>query len=99
MSKKYSFEIKLKAVNMYLKDGIGSTTIAKKLELSSNKRVLLWVKRYEELGETGLEERRGKAKGIDKGRPRKQPLTLEQENEKLRAEVEYLKKLLLIERL
>lgn len=97
--KTYSFEIKLKAVKMYLEDGIGSTTIAKELELSSDKRVLLWVKRFKEFGEAGLEEQRGKYKGVNKGRPRKQELTLEQENEKLRAEVEYLKKLLQIGRL
>ena len=42
----YSFDIKLKAVKMYLEEGIGSTTIAKELNLSSNKRVLLWVKRF-----------------------------------------------------
>ena len=44
----YSFDIKLKAVKMYLEEGIGSTTIAKELNLSSNKRVLLWVKRFNE---------------------------------------------------
>lgn len=99
MSKKYSLETKLKAVKMYLEDGIGITTIAMEPELSSENRVLLWVNRYKEFGESGLEERRGKYKGINKGRPRKQELTLEQENEKLRAEVEYLKKLILIGRL
>lgn len=102
MSKKikiYSFETKLEAVKMYLEDGIGSTTIAKELDLSSVNRVLLWVKRFQEFGESGLEERRGKHKGSNKGRPRKQELTLEQENEKLRAEVEYLKKLIQIGRL
>ena len=55
----YSFDIKLKAVKMYLEEGIGSTTIAKELNLSSNKRVLLWVKRFNEFGEDGLRERRG----------------------------------------
>ena len=30
----YSFDIKLKAVKMYLDEGIGSTTIAKELNLS-----------------------------------------------------------------
>ena len=55
----YSFDIKLKAVKMYLEEGIGSTTIARELSLSSNKRVLLWVKRYNEFGEDGLKERRG----------------------------------------
>lgn len=47
MSKKtktYYLETKLKAVKMYLEDGIGSTTIAKELGLSGDKRVLLWVK-------------------------------------------------------
>ena len=33
----YSFDIKFKAVRMYLEEGIGSTTIAKELNLSSNK--------------------------------------------------------------
>ena len=33
----YSFDIKFKAVKMYLEEGIGSTTIAKELNLSSNK--------------------------------------------------------------
>ena len=101
MSKKtktYSLETKLKSVKMYLEDGIGITTIANELELSSGKRVLLWVERFKEFGQAGLEERRGKYKGANKGRPRKQQLTLEQENEKLRAEVEYLKKLLQIGR-
>ena len=55
----YSFDIKLKATKMYLEEGIGSATIAKKLNLSSNKRVLLWLKRYNELGEDGLIECRG----------------------------------------
>jgi hypothetical protein len=73
--------------------------VAKELELSSNKRVLILVKRFQEFGESGLEERREKYKGANKGRPRKQELTLEQENGKLRAEVEYLKKLLQIGRL
>ncbi|MDU2198807.1 MAG: helix-turn-helix domain-containing protein [Peptostreptococcaceae bacterium] len=55
----YSFDIKLKATKMYLEEGIGSATIAKKLNLSSNKRVLLWLKRYNEFGEDGLIECRG----------------------------------------
>ena len=68
----YSFDTKLRAVKMYLEEGIGSTTIAKELNLSSNKRVLLWVKRYNEFGEDGLRERRGTARGLQNGRPRKQ---------------------------
>ena len=34
----YSFDIKLKTVKMYLDECIGSTTIAKELNLSSNKK-------------------------------------------------------------
>lgn len=94
----YSFDIKFKAVRMYLEEGIGSTTIAKELNLSSNKRVLLWVKRYNEFGEDGLRERRGITRGLQKVRPRKRQLSLEEENQRLKAEVEFLKKLLILER-
>ena len=83
---------------MYLEEGIGSTTIAKELNLSSSKRVLLWVKRYNEFGEDGLRERRGITRGLQKGRPRKRQLSLEEENQRLKAEVEFLKKLLILER-
>ena len=65
----YSFDIKLKAVKMYLVEGIGSPTIAKELGLNSNKRVLLWVKRYNEFGEDGLKERRGTTRGLQKVDP------------------------------
>ena len=94
----YSFDIKLKAVKMYLEEGIGSPTIARELNLSSNKRVLLWVKRYNEFGEDGLRERRGTTRGLQKGRPRKRELSLEEENQRLKVEVEFLKKLLILER-
>ena len=94
----YSFDIKLKAVRMYLEEGIGSTTIAKELNLSSNKRVLLWVKRYNEFGEDGLRERRGITRGLQKGRPRKRQLSPEAENQTLKAEVEFSKKLLTLHR-
>ena len=98
MAKKYTKDLKLKAVKMYLEDKIGSTTIAKELELSSERRVLLWVKRYKEFGETGLEERRGTCRGLNKGRPRKNTMTLEEENLRLKAEIDYLKKLMQLER-
>ena len=77
----YSFDIKLKAVKMYLEEGTGSSTIARELNLSSNKRVLLWVKRYNEFGEDGLRERRGTTRGLQKGRPRKRQLSLEEKNQ------------------
>ena len=92
----YSFDIKIKAVKMYLEEGIGSTTIAKELNLSSNKRVLLWVKRFNEFGEGVLRECRETTRRLQKGRPRKRELSLEEENQRLKAQVEFLKKLILV---
>lgn len=40
-NKSYLFEIKLNVIKIYLEEGIGITTIAKELNLISNKRVLL----------------------------------------------------------
>lgn len=97
--KENSFEIKLKAVKLYLDKNIGSTTIAKELGLTDGRRVMLWVKRYKEFGEDGLKERRGASKGVLKGRPRNKELSLEEENLRLKAEIEYLKKLIQVERL
>ncbi|WP_233414705.1 transposase [Thermaerobacillus caldiproteolyticus] len=53
-----------------------------------------WVKRYEQEGMKGLEEKRGKAKGPGKGRPRTCPEDPETKIKRLEAEVEMLKKLL-----
>ena len=64
--------------------------------ISSNKRVLLWVKRFNEFGEDGLRERRGTTRGLQKGRPRNRELSLEEENQRLKNEI--LKKLLILER-
>ena len=94
----YSFDIKLKSVKIYLVEGIGSPTIAKELGLSSNKIVILWVKRYNEFGKNGLKERIGTTRGLQKGIPRKRELSLKEENQRLKAEVEFLKKLLILER-
>lgn len=63
-----TFDIKLKSVKMYLEGYFGSPTIAKELNLSSNKRVLLWLKRYNGFGEDGLSDRSRTTKGLQKGR-------------------------------
>ena len=64
------------------------------------KSIHLWERIYLESGEAGLmEERRGRANGPGKGRPRKIPLPrnveedLIAENQRLRMEIAYLKKL------
>ena len=53
---KFSFEVKLKAVQMYLA-GIGSSTIARRLGIKGKKSVQIWVARYRKYGVQGLEIR------------------------------------------
>ena len=53
---KFSFEVNLKAVQMYL-SGIGSTTVARRLGIKKKDSVLMWVARYRKLGIQGLEIR------------------------------------------
>lgn len=90
--KTYSVEEKLRAVEMHLNERVGFKTIAKELNISTS-MVRRWVQHYQIEGLEGLQERRGKAVGINKGRPRKKPLSQEEELIRLRAENEYLKKL------
>ncbi|MGU8478533.1 helix-turn-helix domain-containing protein [Clostridium perfringens] len=80
-------------MKMYLEEGLSSSKIAKLLDLSSKNRVLLWIKRYEEFGIEGLKERRGSVKSPLCGRANKNFNSIEK-MEKLKAENEYLKKLL-----
>lgn len=94
----YSLELKLEAVKMYLDGGIGSHRIAKALGLSCNKRVLDWSKKYQEYGLNGLKERRGRANKSTNIIDLTEEDKLKEANLTLRAEVEYLKKLLQIER-
>jgi transposase len=51
---RYSFELKKKVVLEYINDGIGSTTLAKKYNISTEKQVRNWVHQYQELGDEGL---------------------------------------------
>lgn len=93
-SANYSREFKLKAVQMYLSGEHGGyDQITKDLGLPTNRNIRRWVERYQEFGLEGLEERRGKSTFPRKGRPTIKSMTVEEENKKLRAEVEFLKKL------
>ena len=96
--KTYSKEMKQKAVKMYLEEGYGFKAIAKELGIPDHSMVRRGVRKFEEQGLKGLEEKRGKAKGPRKGRPKKQPLSVEEEVIRLRAENEFLKKWLGLER-
>jgi transposase len=93
----YTAETKLKAVQMYLENGMGYKRVARELNIPEPS-VRRWVKRYEREGMSALEEKRGKSKGLNKGRPRKNPLSPEEELIRLRAENEYLKKLWALQR-
>jgi len=91
--KRYSEEFKLKAVNMYLLGGMSYQAIAKELGIPSNTQVKQWV-RKKNSGE-GLGDQRGKNQSDDSpfiGRPRTKFVTVEEERDYLKAQVEYLKK-------
>jgi transposase len=81
-------------VDLYLKEGMGYKTVVKELGIDES-MVRRWVKRYEQKGIQGLEEKQGKAKGPNKGRPRTRPEDPETKIKRLEAEVEMLKKLLI----
>ena len=61
--------------------------------------IIRWCKKYRESGIDALEEQRGYYKGSSKGRPRTKELSKDDKILKLKAENEYLKKLLNLERL
>jgi len=91
--KTYSKEYKLDVVKKYLYEGWTKREIMDQFRISSS-MLHRWVTHYKNEGIQGLEEKRGRTKSLRKGRPRKNPLTTEQELERLRVENEYLKKLL-----
>ncbi len=71
---------------------MGCKRICNELGIPSTKTLRLWVKNYHEHCLKGLEERRGTSKSPLKGRPRKNECSLEEENRRLKAENEYLKR-------
>ncbi|MFB5197373.1 helix-turn-helix domain-containing protein [Neobacillus sp. KR4-4] len=89
----YSFEYKLAAVKEYFEGEMGYKALAKELGLPDHSYIRRWVNKYKELGEAGLDDRRGKSNSPFKGRPRTRPLSLEEENRILKMENEFLKKL------
>ncbi|SFQ51588.1 helix-turn-helix domain-containing protein, partial [Priestia endophytica] len=72
----YDLKTKRKAVDLYLKEEMGYKTIAKELEIDVA-IIYRWVKHFQAEGLKGLEEKRGKAKGVGKGRPTTQLETTE----------------------
>lgn len=103
---RYSAEFKLRAILDMRKHRLGYEETARKywpgltrLEAHNHiKSLHLWERIYLEEGEEGLmEERRGRARGGKKGRPPRLAKSVEEdliaENQRLRMEIAYLKKL------
>ncbi len=91
--KTYSLEFKQKVIEMYELEGIPYRKIIKEFNLDQ-RMFFRWVEKYRDQGIDGLKDQRGEAKGSNKGRPRKKPLSSEEKIMHLEAEVEFLKKLL-----
>lgn len=93
MRKTYDVTFKKRAVDLYLKEGMGYERVGRELGID-NSQVYRWVKNYEAEGMKGLEEKRGKSKGPTKGRPKSRPEDPDAKIKRLEAENEMLKKLL-----
>lgn len=98
MSKKnntYSVDFKINTIERYNSgDEGGVKALSKKLGFRSHNMLTRWLKSYNEFGIAGLEDKRGKTPAPMRGRPKKYYDSPEEEILKLRAENEYLKKLL-----
>lgn len=70
--KTYSKEFKIMVVEDYLSGKSGGIhQIAIKYDIPNEYMVTLWTRKYQVNGSDSLGENRGKAKGIRKGRPKK----------------------------
>lgn len=70
--KTYRKDFKLRAVKMRLEKGFSPGRILQELGIPDESMLKGWIRQYQESGETGLEERRGK---LSAGRPSKRPKT------------------------
>ncbi|MFL1471605.1 transposase [Paraclostridium bifermentans] len=91
---RYSKELKLQAVNMYINEGLSYLRVAQILNIKNKTQVQRWVSLYKDKGKTAFdEETRGKCNHAMKGRPKTQFKSIEEELKYLRMENEFLKKL------
>jgi transposase len=96
--KKYTAEFKQMVVEYMRKKGLSLRETKRKFEIGDHNIIARWESIYLEEGIQGLRiERRGSAMGSKKGRPPKFDKKVEEdlvtENQRLRMEIEYLKKL------
>jgi len=98
-NRKYTVEFKVNVIKMYLSGNYGGINkICEKFGFPSTAPFRNWLKKYMVSGVTGLENMTGRASHLNKGRPRINPLSQDEEVIKLKAENAYLKKLLSLER-
>jgi len=91
----YSVEFKINIIERYNSGNEGGVkSLSKKLGFRSPNMLTQWLKKYNEFGMAGLESKRGKSPSPMRGRPKKNYDSPEEEILKLKAENEYLKKLL-----
>jgi len=95
---RYTGEFKQKVVETVREEGLSYREAVRRFEIGGAERIQLWERIYLEGGVAALyEERRGRSCGTGKGRPPKLDKQKEEdlisENQQLRAEVDYLKKL------
>ena len=96
-NKQYTGEFKQQVVEDMIQNRLAHREMARKYEIN-NRQVLAWERIYLEEGAAGLYiERRGRASGPNTGRKAKLDKKVEEdliaENQRLRAEIDYLKKL------
>ena len=94
-NKKYSKELKIEVIKRVLQ-GESKTSLAAIYNLPGPGTIVLWMKKYEELGYNGLEGKQGRPRGRPKimteEKNKNTPLTNEEREElnRLRKEKEYL---------
>jgi len=97
-NKRYTGEFKQMVVETIREEKLSYSEAARQFKISNHNRVQSWERVYLEEGAEGLYiERRGRASGTKKERPPKLDKKVEEdliaEVQRLRAEVDYLKKL------
>ena len=91
----YSTEFKINVIERYNSGNEGGVkALSEKLGFRSHNMLTQWLKKYNEFGIAGLENKRGKTLSPMRGRPQKHYDSPEEEILKLKVENEYLKKLL-----
>ncbi|MDR5045278.1 helix-turn-helix domain-containing protein [Bacillus thuringiensis] len=82
----FSIDFKMKAIELYSHRGIGSNLLGKELGVTYSV-IDRWIKKYENEGILGLQEKRGRSKQTNE-------VSQDARIQRLEAENEYLKKLL-----